>query len=74
MPLGRIIYRENRIIDCVVYELVVYAIPGGIYGTYRCPVCDWTEVNPILSPTDSDALRATLMSVDGHHAAKHKPA
>jgi hypothetical protein len=73
MSLGRAIYRENRIIDTVTYELVVYAMPGGVYGTFRCPVCGLTEVNAVLSPTDVDALRATLHAVDAHHATKHRP-
>lgn len=71
MPLGRAIYRENRAIDNVVYEVVVYAMPGGVYGTYRCPICDLTEVNATLSPTDGDALRDTLTAIDKHHAEKH---
>ena len=73
MPLGRAIYRENRVRDGVAYEVIVYAMPGGVYGTFKCPLCDLTEVNGILSPTDDEALRMTLMSLDGHHGAKHPP-
>jgi hypothetical protein len=73
MPLGRAIYRENRVRDGVTYEVVVYAMPGGVYGTYRCPICDLTEVNGIMSPNDAEALRMTLLGVDEHHAAKHQP-
>ena len=74
MPLGRAICRENRIIDDVAYEIVVYAMPGGVYGTFQCQVCDLTEVNATLSPTHGDALRATLLGIDSHHATKHKRA
>jgi hypothetical protein len=49
-------------------------MPGGLYGTFKCPICDLIELNATLSPTNTDALRATLLGVDAHHAAKHKRA
>jgi len=74
MALNRAIYRENRIKDGVKYAIEVYAVPGGIYAKFTCPVCNETIVTGGSDPTDTEALRAILISVDAHHSAKHTPA
>jgi hypothetical protein len=73
MPSGRAVYRENRYRDGVTYELEVYAVDGGLYGAFTCPLCGTTEVNAVLSGTQAEALRQTLFSLDSHHTAKHAP-
>jgi len=73
MPAVRAIYRENRNKDGVTYAIEVYAVPGGIFGKFTCPICDLTVVTSGASPNDTEALRATLIAVDAHHEAKHAP-
>jgi hypothetical protein len=73
MALGRAHYRIDRIIGDVTYEVVVYAMPSGFYSTFRCPLCDLTEVNASLGATDTDAISSTFLVVDAHHMAKHQP-
>ncbi|MEX2139943.1 MAG: hypothetical protein WD894_11820 [Pirellulales bacterium] len=71
MLSGRAVYRENRLRDGVTYELVVYAMAGGLYGTLTCPVCGTTEVNSALSATEAEALNHTISAIDSHHPANH---
>ena len=73
MSPGRAVYRENRFRDGVTYALEVYSVDGGLYGAFSCPVCGMTEVNAILSATQAEALRQTLVSLDAHHADRHAP-
>jgi hypothetical protein len=71
MPSGRAVYRENRLRDGVTYELVVYSMAGGLYGTFTCPACNMTEVNSLLSATEAEAIRTTEADIDSHHWANH---
>jgi hypothetical protein len=72
MPLGRIIRRESRVIDGVAYEVVAYAMPGGVYGTFSCPFCGVTEISAMLGPNEENVLRETRAGVDSHHAERHR--
>ena len=73
MPSGRAVHRENRFRDGVTYELVVYSIAGGLYGTFTCHACDITEVNSVLSGTEAEVITRTLAAIDSHHSANHAP-
>jgi hypothetical protein len=72
MPTGRVVYRETRQADGVAYEVLVYTVDGGLYGTFKCPVCDVTEVNQVVSGTAGEAIKLTLTGVDSHHAVRHR--
>ena len=61
----------NRYRDGKTYELEVYAVDGGLYGAFICPICGTTEVNAVLSSSQAEALRQNLFSLDSHQAAKH---
>lgn len=73
MPTDRAVYRENCLRDGVTYELVVYSMAGGLYGTFTCPICALTEVNSVLSATQPEAYGVTLVGIDSHHSANHTP-
>ena len=74
MPAGRAVFRETQGRDGVAYELVVYSTGGGLYGAFTCPVCELTEVNPLLSGTQAEAITRTLAAIESHHAAHHTSA
>jgi hypothetical protein len=73
MPQGRAVHRDTKSHDGIDYEIVVYSVPGGLYGTFTCPKCGLTEVNAVLSSTAEEALNVTRAAVAAHHAAKHAP-
>jgi hypothetical protein len=73
MPPGRAVYRENRFRDGVGYVLEVYAVDGGLYGAFTCPICGTTDVNAILSARQAEAIAQTVVSLDAHHADCHAP-
>jgi hypothetical protein len=73
MSTRSVVYRESRHMDGITYELRVFAVDGGLYGTFWCPRCDVTEINSVLSARQADAIRATVSHIDSHHAERHPP-
>jgi hypothetical protein len=74
MPPGSVVYRESRHTDGITYELRVYAVDGGLYGTFWCPRCDRAEVNQVLNGTQAEAVASTRKGMDSHHSKAHRPA
>ena len=70
-PYGRAVHRENHTIDRIAYELIVYAAPGGLYGTFQCSECGYTGVSPLMSGTEHDALHHARQSMEDHHRQAH---
>ena len=70
-PYGHAVYRENHELGGLDYELIVYAAPGGLYGTFQCSDCGYTGVSPLMSGTEQDALTHARVSALGHHRQVH---
>jgi short subunit fatty acids transporter len=72
--LGRAVHRESYSLDGIDYELIVYAAPGGLYGTFACSDCGFTGVSPLMSGTQDDALAHARKSMKAHHQTTHEQA